>query len=395
MVQRQPKQLKYTHILFILGCFKKGTSVFPFKRQHKKQLNLDRLFERKRICIPKGRFLELINFFSLSSRCPPNASDNNKFPTTAVASPPALAPVTTDLTTFAFTTSSTTIPTHFSTFNNLKTTEMAIPPAVATTSTTAASSMSHIPIYQYNNYFSQSNSVRNHAVNDIHGGSTHLVATTASIISDNNRTEMSTFRHIQHEPTNNQIERDAFNQHIVQSTPAFQTSVAQTQTLNQPERIYGQSVSPPSLYQRQPFPMNQNQLHREQLTELLRHTANDVTYNTSNITTFEPNRMRSASPRTQSYQEQNAQIGIGSPNRYQQLQYYSNATPAPIDRVDRIDGAPYGDTRLDNLNKFYKTTLNLQGQHPPNSEFDEPIGRVLLKRDAVYNKLGNVVNRFR
>lgn len=266
-------------------------------------------------------------------------------------------------------------------------TESTIPSAIKTSTTMATTSVvSHIPIYQYNNYFSQSNNARNQtAKNDVihDGGGTHLIGT----ILDNNRTEINTFRQIQHEPISNQSGHDTFNQQIVYSTlPPLTTSVAQTQTINQPERIYGQSVSPPSLYQRQPFPMNQNQLHREQLNELLRHTSSDVAY-TSTISTFEQNRLGSTAPRTQSFPEQNAQI-IGSPNRFHQLQYYSNAQPATIDRHDDGGGLTYGDARLDNLNKFYKTTLTLQGQHPSNDEFDEPIGKVLLKRDAVYNKLG-------
>lgn len=322
---------------------------------------------------------------SLFFRCPPNVPDTNRIATSATAPAPAPAPMQIESTTFAMTAPSTTIPTQFSNFNHLKTTESAIPSAVTTV---AATSMSHIPIYQYNNYFSQSNSARNHVANDAHGGGVHLL--TAAAASDSIRTEMNTFRHIQHESISNQSAHDAHIQQIVHSTPAAMTSVAQTQTINQPERLYGQSISPPSLYQRQPFPINQNQLHREQLTELLRHTAADVAY-TSAVSTLEQNRMRSASPRTQSFPEQNAQI-IGSPNRFQQLQYYSNATPATI---DRHDGPMYGDTRLDNLNKFYKTTLTLQGQHPPNDDFDEPIGKVLLKRDTVYNKLGNSAGQIR
>lgn len=281
---------------------------------------------------------------------------------------------------FARTTPPTTIPPQFSTFNNLKTTESVIPSAVTTISTT----VSHIPIYQYNNYFSPSHSARIQTANDIHGCGTHSLAAVPDSI---NRTEMSTFRRIQHEPINSQSGHDTLNQQFIYPPPASMTSVAQTQTINQAEHIYGQSISPPTLYQRQPFPMNQNQLHREQLTELLRQSSTDVAYANPNVAaTFEQNRMRSASPRTQSYPEQNAQI-VGSPNRFQQLQYYSNATPATIDQQD---GPTYGDTRLDNLNKFYRTTMTLQGQHPPNDEFDEPIGKVLLKRDVVYNKLGNL-----
>lgn len=275
----------------------------------------------------------------------------------------------------------TIIPTQLSTFNHVKSTDPVIPSAVTTLSK-VATSMSHIPIYQYNNYFSQSNSARNQVTSDIHGNSAYY----GNCVSSNNRPEMNTFRQIQHEPISTHGAHDTLNQKMVYSPPASKTSVAQTQTINQSERIYGPPVSPPSHYQRQPFPpMNQNQLHREQLTELLRHTSADVAY-TSNVSTFEQNRMRSASPRTQSFPEQNAQI-VGSPNRFQQMQYYSNAAATTI---DRHDGPTYGDARLDNLNKFYKTTLTLQGQHPPtNDEFDEPIGKVLLKRDAVYNKLGN------
>lgn len=279
----------------------------------------------------------------------------------------------------------TTIPTQFSTFNHLKTTESAILSAVMTSTTVpSVTSISHIPIYQYNNYFSQSN----RATNNVHGdSSTHNLLSAA--VSDNNRTEMNTFRHIQHDSASIQSEHehDPLHHQICHASPATSTtSVAQTQIINQPERIYVQSMSPPSLYQRQPFPMNQNQLHREQLNELLRHTSADVAY-TATVSTFEPNRMRSTSPRPQqTFPEQNPQI-IGSPNRFQQLQYYSNATPATM---DRHDGPSYGgDARLDNLNKFYKTTLTMQGQHPPNDEFDEPIGKNLLKRDTAYNKLGN------
>lgn len=276
----------------------------------------------------------------------------------------------------------TTITPQFSTFNNLKTTESVTPSAVTTISTTVATSLSHIPIYQYNNYFSPSHIARNQMANDIHGSGTHLLATVPDSI---HRTEMNTFRRIQHEPNNSQSGHDKLNQQFIYSPPASMTSVAQTQTLNQSERIYGQSVSPPTLYQRQPFPMNQNQLHREQLTELLRHTSKDVSHANPNVATFEQNRMHSASSRTQSFPEPNAQI-IGSPNRFQQLQYYSNAMPATLDQQD---GSTYGATRLDNLNKFYKTTTTLQGQHPSNDEFDEPIGKVLLKREIVYNKSGN------
>lgn len=322
--------------------------------------------------------------FSVLFRCPPNAPNNNKLAATTATS------ISTESTTFSMTTPLKTLPatisSQFSTFNNLKLIESAIPSAIATSTPVATSfSVSHIPIYQYNNYFSQSNSARIQA-NDVHCSNINLLAAAGAtaVASDNFHNEKIAFRKKQHEPISNQCRLDALTQTTIHPPISSMTSVAQTQTINQPERMFGQSASPPLIYQRQPFPMNQNQLHREQLSELLRHTSADVAY-TSTISNYEPNRLRSIPPPTQSFPEQNMQT-ISSPNRLQHLQHYSNATSTTI---DRHDGAMYGDTRLDNLNKFYKTTLTLQGQHPNNDEFDEPTGKVLLKRDAVYNKLGN------